>query len=160
MNIFQQFEEFMNAKGFCNGAEEAIESHEDKEAAFARELAALLEKYGLELQDEEDEAYDDRYEDDYENESDEERAKRGVAEGFKEKCEAKDEREKARADRKIEEEELKENKDYKKDAKEYNNSSDFEYFKSRHNSIQTTKAAPAVTFNSIEEQRKLGKEIF
>lgn len=160
MNIFQQFTEFMNARGFCNGAEEAIESHEDKEAAFARELAALLEKYGLELQEEEDEAYDDRYEDNYENESDEERAKKGVAEGFKEKREAKDEKDEARADKKIEEEELKENKDYKKDTKEYNNSGDFEYFKSRHNSIQTIKAAPAITFNSIEEQRKLGKEIF
>lgn len=151
MNIFQQFMEFMNNRTFCNDAEADIEEHEDKEAAFARELAALLEKYGLELQDEEDDAYED---DDYENESDEEKAKKAVAEGFKEKHEAKDEKEKAEADKKIEEAELRENKD----EKEYNNSSDFDYFRQQYN--KTVKAAPAATFTTIEEQRKLGKEIF
>lgn len=148
MNIFQQFVEFMN--GFGNDAEADIEQHEDKEAAFARELAALLEKYGLELQDEEDEVVDDNYE----NETDEEKAKKEVAEGFKEKREAKDEKEKAEADKKIEEAELKENKD----SKEYKNSSDFDYFQQQYNRV--VKAAPAKSFVSIEEQRKLGKEIF
>lgn len=151
MNIFQQFLEFMNAKGFCNDAEEQIDEHEDKEAAFARELAALLEKYGLELQDEEEENEGE----DYENESDEDRAKADVAKAEKEKEEAKTAKEKGDADEKIEEAELKENKDEKK---EYHNSSDFDYFKRQYN--KQVKAAPAVSYTSIEEQRKLGKEIF
>lgn len=156
MNLFEQFAEFLNSKTFCNNAEMQIEEHEDKEAAFARELAELLEKYGLELQDEEDDAYDDEVDEDFENESDEERAKKDVAKGFKEKEKAKTEKERADADEKIEKAELRENKDEKK---EYNNSAnDFDFFQQRYN--KTVKAAPSVTFNSIEEQRKLGKEIF
>ena len=151
MNIFQQFVEFMNAKGFCNDAEEQIDEHESKEAAFARELAALLEKYGLELQDEEDE----NREEDFANESDEEKAKHDVEKAEKEKKEAKTAKEKGDADEAIEKAELKENKDEKK---EYNNSSDFNFFKSKYEA--QVKAAPSVAFISIEEQRKLGKEIF
>lgn len=151
MNIFEQFMEFMNAKNFCNGAEEQIDEHEDKEAAFARELAALLEKYGLELQDEEEE----NEEEDFENESDEEKAKKDVAKAEKEKEDAKTAKQKGDADEKIEKAELRENKDEKK---EYNNSSDFDYFKNRYN--KQVKAAPSATFMSIEDQRKLGKEIF
>ena len=144
MNIFQQFMEFMNAKGFCNNAEEQIDEHEDKEAAFAKELAALLEKYGLELQDEEED-------------NDEERAKKDVAKAEKEKADAKNEKQKGDADEKIEKAELRENKDEKK---EYHNSSDFDYFKERYNSGKVVKAAPSASCMTIDEQRKLGKEIF
>lgn len=153
MNIFQQFMEFMNAKGFCNGAEEQIDEHEDKEAAFAKELAALLEKYGLELQEEEE----DNEVEDFENESDEEKAKKDVAKAEKEKAEAKDEKQKGDADEKIEKAELRENKDEKK---EYHNSSDFDYFKEHYNSGKVVKAAPSASCMTIDEQRKLGKEIF
>lgn len=151
MNIFQQFVEFMNAKGFCNDAEEQIDEHEDKEAAFARELAALLEKYGLELQDEEEE----NKEEDFENESDEEKAKKDVAKAEEEKEKAKTAEEKGDADEKIEKAELRENKDEKK---EYNNSSDFKYFKDKYN--KQVKATSSVAYVSMEDQRKLGKEIF
>lgn len=151
MNIFEQFIEFMNARSFCNGAEEQIDEHEDKEAAFARELAALLEKYGLELQDEEEE----NHEEGFANETDEEKEKEDVKKAEKEKEEAKTAKQKGDADEKIEEAELKENKDEKK---EYNNSGDFNYFKGKYEA--TKKAAPSTAFFSIEDQRKLGKEIF
>lgn len=151
MNIFQQFLEFMNAGDLNTNAEQQIDEHEDKEAAFARELAALLEKYGLELQDEEEE----NHEEGFANETDEEKAKADVAKAEKEKEKAKTEKQKGDADEKIEEAELKENKDEKK---EYNNSGDFEYFKGKYEA--TKKAAPSTAFFSIEDQRKLGKEIF
>lgn len=153
MNIFQQFMEFMNAKGFCNGAEEQIDEHEDKEAAFARELAALLEKYGLELQDEEEE----NEVDDFESESDEERARADVRKGFEAKVKAKNKEQEGDADEEIEKAELRENKDEKK---EYHNSSDFDYFKEHYNSGKIVKAAPSASCMTIDEQRKLGKEIF
>lgn len=143
MNIFQQFLEFMNGQNtkgqngqeFGNGtdntsAEEKIEKHEDMEAEFAKELSALLKKYGVELED-----------DEYESESDEN----------KEDDEKEDD--KKGNDKKEDKKEDKED-----DEKEFSNSSDFAYFKQQHN--KTVKAAPAVDYQSIDDQRKLGKEIW
>lgn len=143
MNIFQQFLEFMNGQNvkeqngqkFDNStddasAEEKIEKHEDMEAEFAKELSALFKKYGVELED-----------DEYENESEDN------------KEDDKKEDDKKEDDKKEDKKEDKED-----DKKEFSNSSDFNYFKQQHN--KTVKAAPAVDYQSIDDQRKLGKEIW